>query len=167
MKFVHCIDTAGSDVVHLPKLQSASVVEKLALGAGGTKILTQNDFGKVFMCEQSGGTDSAVTLPAATSGGTLTFIVSLTPSGTGDMVISAATADTIVFAGAADAGAGGTDVGTEVVLNVTSGKEKDVIKALAEIISTGQNAFYTIADDDTSVYIHADLTSCGAIAEAK
>ena len=64
-------------------------------------------------------------------------------------------------------GAGGTDVGTEIVLNVTSGKEKDVIKALAEVISTGQNAFYTIADDDTSVYFNADITSCGAIAEAK
>ena len=100
-------DTAGSDVVHLPKLQSAAVVEKLALGAGGSKVLTANDFGKVFMCEQSGGTDSAVTLPAATSGGTLTFIVSLTPSGTGDMVISSATADTIVFAAAADSGADG------------------------------------------------------------
>ena len=105
--FIKATDTAGSEVVHLPKLQSAAVVEKLALGAGGTKVLTANDFGKVFLCEQSGGTDSAVTLPAATSGGTLTFIVSLTPSGTGDMVISAATADTIVFAGAADAGADG------------------------------------------------------------
>ena len=64
-------------------------------------------------------------------------------------------------------GAGGSDVGTEIVLNVTSGKEKDVIQAIAEIISTGALAFYTIADDDTSVYIHADITSCGAIDEAK
>ena len=105
--FLVASETAGSDVVHLPKLQSAAVVEKLALGAGGSKVLTANDFGKVFLCEQSGGTDSAVTLPAATSGGTLTFIVSLTPSGTGDMVFSSATADTIVFAGSADAGADG------------------------------------------------------------
>ena len=105
--FIKAENTAGSEVIHLPKLQAAAVVEKLALGAGDTKILKDDDFGKVFMCEQSGGTDSAVTLPPATAGGTLTFIVSLTPSGTGDMVISAATADTIVFAGAADAGADG------------------------------------------------------------
>ena len=105
--FLTATNAAGSEVVHLPKLQAASVVEKIELGAGGSKVLTENDFGKVFLCEQSGGTDSAVTLPAATSGGTLTFIVSLTPSGTGDMVISAATADTIVFAGAADSGADG------------------------------------------------------------
>ncbi len=105
--FLVATETVGEDVVHLPKLQAAAVVEKLELGAGGSKVLTANDFGKVFMCEQSGGTDSAVTLPAATSGGTLTFIVSLTPSGTGDMVISAATADTIVFSGNGDADADG------------------------------------------------------------
>ena len=105
--FIKAQDSAGSEVQHIPLIQTAPVVEKLALGAGGSKILLDDDFGKVFMCEQSGGTDSAVTLPPATSGGVLTFIVSLTPSGTGDMVISAATADTIVFAGAADAGADG------------------------------------------------------------
>ena len=105
--FLTASETSGSDGVYLPKIQTAAVVEKIELGAGGSKTLTATDFGKVFLCEQSGGTDSAVTLPAATSGGTLTFIVSLTPSGTGDMVISAATADTIVFAGAADAGADG------------------------------------------------------------
>ena len=105
--FLVASETAGSDVVHLPKLQSAAVVEKIELGAGGSKVMTESDFGKVFLCEQSGGTDSAVTLPAATSGGTLTFIVSLTPSGTGDMVISSATADKIVFSGNGDADADG------------------------------------------------------------
>tara|TARA_R110002020_G_scaffold410220_1_gene619995 strand:- start:4215 stop:4718 length:504 start_codon:yes stop_codon:yes gene_type:complete len=105
--FIKAQDTAGSEVQHIPLIQTAPVVEKLALGAGGTKVLLDDDFGKVFMCEQSGGTDSAVTLPAATSGGTLTFIVSLTPSGTGDMVISSATADTIVFSGNGDADADG------------------------------------------------------------
>lgn len=83
------------------------------------------------------------------------FIAQLDQTGDGTIAIQAS------------AGAGGTDVGTEIVLNVTSGKEKDVIKALAEVISTGTLSFYTIADDDTSVYLNANITSCGAIAEAK
>ena len=102
--FLVATETAGSDVVHLPKLQSAVVIEKITLGAGGTKVLTANDYGKIFLCTQSGGTDSAVTLPAAASGGTLTFISTASPSGTGDMVISGATADKmlVVINGDAD-----------------------------------------------------------------
>ena len=91
--FLTATNAAGSEVVHLPKLQSASVVETIELGAGGTKVLTANDYGKTFLCTQSGGTDSAVTLPTAAAGGTLTFIAAASPSGTGDMVISGATAD--------------------------------------------------------------------------
>ena len=105
--FIKAKDTAGEEALHLPIIQTAPVVEFLELGAGGSKVLLDDDFGKVFMCKQSGGSDSAVTLPPATAGGTLTFIVALTPSGAGDMVFSAATADTIVFAGSADAGADG------------------------------------------------------------
>ena len=49
--FLTATNSAGSEVIHLPKLQAASVVEKIELGAGGSKVLTENDFGKVFLCE--------------------------------------------------------------------------------------------------------------------
>ncbi len=105
--FIEAESTVGSEAIHLPLIQACPVVENLVLGAGGARVLKDDDFGKVFMCKQSGGSDSAVTLPPPTAGGVLTFIVALTPSGSGDMVFSSATADTIVFAGSADAGADG------------------------------------------------------------
>tara|TARA_R100000315_G_C5135082_1_gene77196 strand:+ start:84 stop:587 length:504 start_codon:yes stop_codon:yes gene_type:complete len=105
--FLVATETAGSDVVHLPKLQAAAVVEKITLGAGGAKVLTANDYGKIFLCTQSGGTDSAVTLPAAAAGGTLTFISAASPGGTGDMVISGAVADKMIVVINGDADADG------------------------------------------------------------
>ena len=62
-------------------------------------------------------------------------------------------------------GNGGSDVAYTIVLNVTSGKEKDVMRELAKIIVQGQEAFYVIADDDASDFIN-NVESCGAIAEA-
>ena len=62
-------------------------------------------------------------------------------------------------------GNNGSDTGTTIVLNVTGGKEKDVMRELAKIIVQGQEAFYVIADDDASDFIN-NVTSCGAIEEA-
>ena len=51
-----------------------------------------------------------------------------------------------------------------VILNVTSGKEDVVIKAIANAAANNRQAFVTIADDANTEYCHGDITSCGAIA---
>ena len=104
--FVKAEDTAGSEVKHIPIMQTVAATTTIA-GVAATTVLKDDDFGKVIFLTQSGGSDSAITLPPATAGGTLTFIVASTPGGAGDIVITAAVADTIVFAGAADSGADG------------------------------------------------------------
>ena len=81
---------------------------------------------------------------------------------------------------------GGTDnevvIADTVVLNVNQGKTKEVLERLVEVINSGYPAytdgFITVADDVTTThltssaaadetvaaqYIHADITSCGAI----
>ena len=104
--FIKAQDVAGEEVLHIPQIQIAPVTMAIA-GVVQTTVLKDDDFGKVIFLTQSGGSDSAITLPPATAGGTLTFIVASTPGGAGDIVITAATADTIVFAAAADSGADG------------------------------------------------------------
>jgi hypothetical protein len=104
--FVKTTDTAGSDVKHLPKMQIVPPVMTIA-GLAATTVLLDDDFGKVIFLSQSGSSDSAITLPPPTAGGTLTFIVATTPSGSGDVVISSPTTDTIVAMSAADSGADG------------------------------------------------------------
>ena len=52
------------------------------------------------------------------------------------------------------------------VLTITSGKHKDVMTALAQLINGGPNSdgFLVIADEENSVYAHADITACASIA---
>ena len=104
--FVKTTDAVGADVKHLPQLQYCPPVKTIA-GTDATTVLLDDDFGKVIFLTQSGSSDSAITLPPPTAGGHLTFIVAATPSGSGDIVISSPTADTIVAMGAADSGADG------------------------------------------------------------
>ena len=59
--------------------------------------------------------------------------------------------------------AGSTKSGV-VTLNVTSGKEDVVIKAIANAAANNRQAFVTVADDANGKYCHGDITSCGAIA---
>jgi len=51
-----------------------------------------------------------------------------------------------------------------VVINVTSGKEDVVIKAIANAAANNRQAFVTIADDANGTYCHGDIVTCGAIA---
>ena len=104
--FVKTTDTAGSDVRHLPKMQIVPPTRKIA-GVAATTVLLDDDFGKVIFLSQTGSSDSAITLPPPTNGGQLTFIVASTPGGTGDIVLSSPTVDTIVAMSTADAGADG------------------------------------------------------------
>ena len=104
--FVKTTDTAGSEVKHLPKLQYCPPTMRIA-GAAATTVLLDDDFGKVIFLTQSGSSDSAITLPPPTEGGHLTMIVAATPSGSGDIVISSPTSDTIVAMSSADSGADG------------------------------------------------------------
>lgn len=71
------------------------------------RVLLDEESGSIVFCAISGSSDIAITLPAAAVGLKFTFINALTPSGSGDAVITAATADTIVAMGAADAAADG------------------------------------------------------------
>jgi hypothetical protein len=53
------------------------------------------------------------------------------------------------------------------VLTITSGKHKEVIEAITGAVASA-NAInvpmITIADEETSSYIHADITACASIA---
>ena len=53
----------------------------------------------------------------------------------------------------------------KVVLNITAAKQKQVIAGITQLINSGPHSdgMLTIADDENSVYAHADITSCGAI----
>ena len=53
----------------------------------------------------------------------------------------------------------------KVVLNITAAKQKQVITGITQLINGGPHSdgMITIADDENSVYAHADITSCGAI----
>ena len=104
--FVKAEDTAGSEVKHIPIMQTVAKTRTIA-GVAATTILKDDDFGMTIFLTQSGGSDSAITLPPPTNGGQLTFIVASTPGGTGDIVISSPSTDTIVAMSTADAGADG------------------------------------------------------------
>ena len=104
--FVKAEDTAGSEVKHIPIMQTVAATTTIA-GVAATTVLKDDDFGKTIFLTQSGGSDSAITLPPPTNGGQLTFIVASTPGGTGDIVISSPSTDTIVAMSTADAGADG------------------------------------------------------------
>ena len=92
--------------------------------------------------------------------------------GTADNVI------TLFFESAANmAGAGQNGeiiIQDTVVLNVTAGKAKDVLVALAEAANghPHSDGVIVVADDATNdanaeaVYLHSGITSCGAITQA-
>ena len=53
------------------------------------------------------------------------------------------------------------------VLTITSGKHKEVIEAITGAVASANaiNApMITVADEETSSYIHADITACASIA---
>ena len=104
--FVKAEDTAGSDVKHIPIMQTVAATTTIA-GVAATTVLKDDDFGKTIFLTQSVVSDSAITLPPHTNGGQLTYIVASTPGGTGDIVISSPSTDTIVAMSTADAGADG------------------------------------------------------------
>jgi len=61
----------------------------------------------------------------------------------------------------------GADVAAvdKVVLNITAAKQKQVIAGITAAINGGPHfdGMLVIADDENSVYAHANITSCGAI----
>ncbi len=63
-----------------------------------------------------------------------------------------------------DLGSADTNDGL-IVLNVTSGKTKEVANAIVQAMNHSTDPFIVIADDLNSEYIHSDLTGCGAIQE--
>ena len=50
-----------------------------------------------------------------------------------------------------------------VVLNITAGKEIQVMEALGAALAGAKNPVTVVADDINSTYIHDNITSCGAI----
>ena len=53
-----------------------------------------------------------------------------------------------------------------VALTITTGKHKEVMAALAQIINGGPHSdgFVVIADSENSVFAHANITACASIA---
>ena len=52
-----------------------------------------------------------------------------------------------------------------VALTITSGKHKEVLKALAGMIGDGaaNDGFTVVADSENSVFAHANITACASI----
>lgn len=52
------------------------------------------------------------------------------------------------------------------VLTITSGKHKEVISGIVQLINGGPHSdgMLTIADSENSVFAHADITACASIA---
>jgi len=90
-----------------PHFENMRFSRSTKLITASAETLTAEDFGKICFVTMSTGSDVAITLPAPTAGGVLTFINQLTPSGTGDLVITAPTTDTIVAMSNGDADADG------------------------------------------------------------
>tara|TARA_R110000823_G_C15558319_1_gene460189 strand:+ start:105 stop:479 length:375 start_codon:yes stop_codon:yes gene_type:complete len=53
----------------------------------------------------------------------------------------------------------------KVVLNITAAKQKQVIRDITQAINGMKfgDGFITVADDENSVYLSSNITSCGAI----
>jgi len=53
----------------------------------------------------------------------------------------------------------------KVVLNITAAKQKQVIRDITQAINGHKfgDGFITVADDENSVYLSSNITSCGAI----
>ena len=60
-------------------------------------------------------------------------------------------------------GVNGSGTQDNVVLNITAGKEVQVMEAIASACAGAKNPVTVIADDINSTYVHANITSCGAI----
>tara|TARA_Y100001963_G_scaffold70001_1_gene97460 strand:+ start:498 stop:953 length:456 start_codon:yes stop_codon:yes gene_type:complete len=71
------------------------------------RTLEDVESGSIVFCAITGSSDVAITLPAPAAGLYFTFINAVTPSGSGDAVITPTTADTIVSMGNGDADADG------------------------------------------------------------
>ena len=71
------------------------------------RVLLDSESGSVVFLAITGSSDVAITLPAPAAGLYFTFINALTPSGSGDAVITPVAADTLVSMGSADSGADG------------------------------------------------------------
>tara|TARA_R100000742_G_C4254714_1_gene72730 strand:- start:34 stop:402 length:369 start_codon:yes stop_codon:yes gene_type:complete len=64
---------------------------------------------------------------------------------------------------------GDTDVSIDnpvIVLTVTSGKHKEAMQAMSEVINAGPHStgFITIADSENSVFCSSHITACASVA---
>ena len=107
------------------------------------------DSGSVVFCSISGSSDIAINLPAPALGLNFTIINALTPSGSGDAVITPVTADTLVVMGAADSGADGM---TNLLADSVT----------IEAASIGGERIDCVADE-TRWYIYAHMQAVGSI----
>ena len=107
------------------------------------------DSGSVVFTAISGSSDIGITLPAPANGLYFTVINALTPSGTGDAVITPVTADTIVAMGAADAGADGP---TNLLADTVTIEAASIGGERLDLVS-----------DDTYWYCYAHQQAVGSI----
>lgn len=87
--------------------RSRGVLRNIISQGAVAKTLLQEESGSVLMVAMSGDADIAVTLPAKKAGLHYKFVNTLTPSGSGDLVITADAVDTIVAISTGDADADG------------------------------------------------------------
>lgn len=125
-----------------------TIVNVIAQGADD-KTLSQEESGSTVLVTMTGDSDKTVTLPAAKAGLNFRFVVAASPSGTGDLKIASAVADTIVALTSADSAAdGATNTAADFVIIEAAALGGEVIEFLC---------------DGTSWYAFAHQSAVGSI----
>jgi hypothetical protein len=88
------------------KRSRGTLINVISQGAAD-RTLIEEESGSTVLVTMTGNADKTVTLPAAKAGLNFKFVVAASPSGSGDLIIASAVADTIVGLTSADAAADG------------------------------------------------------------
>jgi len=115
----------------LPKLRG-QICPVVTVTTAATTLYDYQSGATVFLTI-SGGSDVVITLPEVAAGLNFTFVATASPSGAGDAVITAATADTIAVLVGPDSGADGTfDAAADTVTLEAAALGGEVIRFVSD-----------------------------------
>ena len=114
------------------KRSRGTLINVISQGATD-KTLIEEESGSTVLVTMTGNSDKTVTLPAAKAGLNFKFVVAASPSGSGDLKIASAVADTIVGLTNADAAAdGATNTAADFVIIEAAAVGGEVIELLCD-----------------------------------
>lgn len=114
------------------KRSRGTLINVISQGATD-KTLIEEESGSTVLVTMTGSSDKTVTLPAAKAGLNFKFVVAASPSGSGDLKIASAVADTIVGLTNADGDAdGATNTAADFVIIETAAVGGEVIELLCD-----------------------------------